>query len=262
MLNPRSYGARPYTVAVVHGGPGAGGEMAPVARELARTRGVLEPIQTALSLQGQIDELRDLLRQHADLPVALIGYSWGAWLSYLVAAYHPMLVRKLVLVSSGPFEQRYVGALSETRLARLSQDERTEWRQTIARLQDPSTSDKDAALGRLGALASKTDAYDPLPRGSLNSDRIGAQGDIFHNVWQAAAQIREDGTLLALAHQIRCPVVAIHGDYDPHPARGVEEPLSAHLEDFAFLLLKQCGHTPWLERQARDQFYQALEQAL
>ena len=43
---------------VVHGGPGACGEMAPVARRLASARGVLEPIQTALSLEGQVEELR------------------------------------------------------------------------------------------------------------------------------------------------------------------------------------------------------------
>ena len=47
MQNPRIYGDPPYQVALLHGGPGAGGEMAPVARELAGDRGVLEPIQTA-----------------------------------------------------------------------------------------------------------------------------------------------------------------------------------------------------------------------
>jgi pimeloyl-ACP methyl ester carboxylesterase len=236
--------------------------MAPVASELASERGVLEPIQTAVSLQGQIDELRDLLRQHANLPVTLVGYSWGAWLSYLLAAYHPDLVQKLILVSSGPFEPQYVSALSETRLARLSPTEQAGWQQTIAQLEDPTTPDKDAALARLGALASKTDAYDPLPCESQAEDRAGPRGDIFQSVWHAAAQMREDGSLLKLAHQIRCSVVAIHGDYDPHPAEGVERPLRAILSDFQFILLEHCGHTPWLERQAKDRFYRALREAL
>ncbi|NBD34478.1 MAG: alpha/beta hydrolase, partial [Chloroflexi bacterium] len=35
-MNPlRTYGHPPFDVAVIHGGPGAGGEMAPVAHELA-----------------------------------------------------------------------------------------------------------------------------------------------------------------------------------------------------------------------------------
>jgi len=46
MKNFRKYGKPPFRVAVIHGGPGAGGEMAPVVRELASDCGVLEPIQT------------------------------------------------------------------------------------------------------------------------------------------------------------------------------------------------------------------------
>lgn len=42
----RTYGQAPFKGAVLHGGPGAPGEMAPVAKELARFCGVLEPLQT------------------------------------------------------------------------------------------------------------------------------------------------------------------------------------------------------------------------
>ena len=76
--NPRKYGKAPFDVAVIHGGPGAPGEMAPVAREFACGWRVLEPLQTAASIEGQIDELKTVLKKNADLPVTLIGYSWGA----------------------------------------------------------------------------------------------------------------------------------------------------------------------------------------
>ena len=49
MKNPRLYGSAPFNIAVIHGGPGAPGEMAPVARELSSLRGVLEPLQTAVT---------------------------------------------------------------------------------------------------------------------------------------------------------------------------------------------------------------------
>jgi len=77
MQNLRLYGDQPFRVAVVHGGPGAAGEMVPVARELARARGVLEPLQTKASVAGQIEELRTVLEASADLPTTLIGHSWG-----------------------------------------------------------------------------------------------------------------------------------------------------------------------------------------
>jgi pimeloyl-ACP methyl ester carboxylesterase len=107
MINLRKYGKPPYTVAVVHGGPGARGEVAPVARELSSLVGILEPLQTATTLEGQVSELHTVLQGNASLPVTLVGHSWGAWLSFIAAARYPASVKKLVLIGSGPFEHRY-----------------------------------------------------------------------------------------------------------------------------------------------------------
>jgi len=75
--NVRRYGKAPYLVAVVHGGPGAAGAMAPVARELGADRGVLEPLQTAMTVDGQVDELAGvacgLRRRAGDAGGALLG---------------------------------------------------------------------------------------------------------------------------------------------------------------------------------------------
>jgi pimeloyl-ACP methyl ester carboxylesterase len=253
------YGRAPYRVALVHGGPGAAGEMAPVARELASGRGVLEALQTATSLEDQVEELKTVLEENGQPPVTLIGFSWGAWLGCLLAAGHPQLVGKLVLIGSGPFEERYVSQLEETRLSRLGEPERAEFQSIVARLGKPAEANRDALLARLGELASKADAYAPLPH---ESELLASRSDIFQGVWEAAAELRRSGRLLELAGRIRCPVVAIHGDYDPHPAAGVREPLSAVLERFRFILLEGCGHTPWIERQAKDVFYDILEREL
>jgi len=260
--NHRTYGSAPYTVAVVHGGPGAAGEMAPVARALAHDRGIVEPLQTATSLEGQVEELRVTLTSYTALPVVLIGFSWGAWLSYIVAAQYPALVRKLLLVASGPFDQRYVTQLQETRLQRLNAQDQTEWHAISRALRDPAAADTDALLARLGVLAFMTDTYDPIVSVSEVAQTINPQGDIFQRVWATAAEWRRNGTLLELGTSIQCPVVALHGDYDPHPAAGVQRPLSVLLKDFRFVLLQHCGHTPWWERQARDSFYQAIEREL
>lgn len=257
------HGQSPCTIAVIHGGPGAAGEMAPVARELAAAgRGVLEPIQSATSLQGQITELKTALESAATLPVTLIGFSWGAWLSYLVAAHHPPLVEKLILVGSGPFEERYVEKLKETRQSRLSVEERKEFSTIITGLGNPKAEKKDALLSRLGSLAAKTDTYDPLPKDDEESKTIMLQGDLFQQVWEEAAQLRKSGRLLEFGKTITCPVVAVHGDYDPHPAEGVRVPLSAVLRDLRFILLPNCGHKPWVERQAKGRFYEVLEKEL
>jgi len=126
MKNLRKYGNAPFNVAVLHGGPGAPGEMAPVARELSSAKGVLEPLQTATTIEGQIGELRDVLAKNGDLPVTLIGWSWGAWLSFVFAANYPAFVRKLILIGSGPFEEKYALKIMDDRLSRLSIEEKTE----------------------------------------------------------------------------------------------------------------------------------------
>ena len=68
--------------------------MADVARELQADWGVLEPLQTETSLGGQVNELKAILETSSDLPAILIGYSWGAWLSFIVSAKHPILGEK------------------------------------------------------------------------------------------------------------------------------------------------------------------------
>jgi pimeloyl-ACP methyl ester carboxylesterase len=253
------HGQPPYTIAVVHGGPGAAGEMAPVARELAADWGVLEPFQTATLLEGQVEELAALLEEEAGLPVTLVGHSWGAWLSYLVTARFPALVAKLILVGSGPFEARYAAQIQETRLSRLSEVARAEFGACARRLEDPAAEGRNAELARLGVLASRADAYELIPDAAGS---IEYRSDIYARVWPEAAALRSSGQLLGLAAEIRCPVVAIHGDYDPHPADGVEVPLAAVLADFRMILLARCGHTPWLERWARQAFYRVLRDEL
>jgi pimeloyl-ACP methyl ester carboxylesterase len=149
-----------------------------------------------------------------------------------------------------------------TRMRRLTPEERTEFDFLVRSLSDPATNDKDTLLARLGALASKTDTYDPIKEEPVAADSVDLQGKIFQGVWAEAAAMRRSGGLLDLAKQIQCPVVAIHGEYDPHPAAGVQESLSERLENFRFLLLKHCGHTPWIDRQARQEFYALLKSEL
>jgi len=251
----------PFTVIVVHGGPGAGGEMAPVARELASGWGVLEPIQTAASIEGQIEELKAVLERNGNIPITLVGFSWGAWLSFLFASNYPALVKKLILIGSGPFEEKYATKIQETRLSRLIEADRAEVKSLFEILINPAAKDKSSAFARFGELFSKADAFEPI-KNQPDKSEMDFQVDIFQSVWKEAAELRKRGQLLKLGKQIKCPVVAIHGDYDPHPAEGVQKPLSAIFKNFRFILLKNCGHKPWIERQAMDKFYSILKQEI
>ena len=253
MNNLRTYGDAPYRVAVIHGGPGAPGEMAPVARELSPNIGVLEPLQTADSINGQVAELKNVLEKSGNPPITLIGFSWGGWLSFIFAARHPSMVKKLIFVSSGPFDEKYVAQIMETRFKHLNADEKNEALLLFSTLD--SACMKGNRFIRFGELMDKADSFDSLPH---DSETLPGNPDIYQKVWAEASKIRRSRKLLNLGKMIRCPVVAIHGDYDPHPAVGVQEPLSRVLQDFRFILLEKCGHHPWFERQAKQQFYDVL----
>lgn len=253
--NPRRYGTAPFRLVVVHGGPGAPGGMAPVARELASRGGVLEPLQTADSVQGQVEELRSMLKNIADGPYQLIGASWGAWLSLILAAQYPALVSKLILVGAGPFEEWYATDIMALRMSRLSPDDRNRAETLIKHLERAHADSGDQALGELGTLLSRTDAYDPVP---AEAEAVQCDAAIYHKVWTEANELRRSGALLELTSRITIPVVAIHGDYDPHPSAGVREPLGRTLQDFRFIELTECGHEPWRERRARGPFFAAL----
>jgi pimeloyl-ACP methyl ester carboxylesterase len=180
-------------------------------------------------------------------------------LSFVLTARHPSLVGKLVLIGSGAYEEKYAASIMETRLSRLGDEEREEALSVMESLDDPAVEDKNTPLARLGELMSRADSYDPLPH---DSEILECRYDIYESVWEQAREMRSSGELLALGKGIGCPVVAIHGDYDPHPSEGVRVPLSRVLRDFRFILLEECGHCPWIERSARDRFYDILRSEL
>jgi pimeloyl-ACP methyl ester carboxylesterase len=252
------YGRPPFSAAVIHGGPGAAGGMAPVAREISRRLGVLEPLQTADSIDGQVEELDSVVKEHGNMPVTLIGHSWGAWLSLIFAALHPSHVKKLILVGCAPLEEKYSQNIMETRLGRLNKAEKKEAYALINAMSEPGARGLNDIFARFGALMSKADSYDPLP----GPDDVIFQESINRRVWAEADALRRSGALLKMAERIECPVVAIHGDHDPHPAEGVRGPLAGTLKDFRFILLKKCGHEPWKERYTKDVFYTLLHEEL
>ena len=239
MDNLRMYGDPPFRVVVAHGGPGAAGGVAPLATELGKKRGVVEPYQTKKTVSGQIEELRETIEKYCRPPVILLGHSWGAWLVFLFAAKYSDLVNRIILISSGPFEQHYASGIMNTRLNRLGAKEKARAEELMSLLSNAELKDRE------------------MLRVEVNID-----AEVYKSVWTEASEMRSSGELLESGKKIRCPVLAVHGDFDPHPAEGVEIPLSRILKEFKFRLLERCGHMPWMERHAREEFYRIVEAEL
>lgn len=266
------HGDTPASIAVLHGGPGAPGSAAGLASGLAAglakrqihglpdsLSGVLEPHQSALTVDGQCEELDQQLKAHAVLPAVLVGWSWGAMLGLLYAARHPELVSQLVMVGCGPLETRYATNIMTERLQCLTPEERREAQQLISSLlKQPAQGASDAELNRrmarFGLLMDKADSVDPIETKSS-----GVCDYAQHmSIWTEAAKLRGNGEMLKAAAALECPVTIIHGSHDPHPIDGVRRPLEQVHSDVRVFSLENCGHTPWNERQARDEFFSIL----
>jgi pimeloyl-ACP methyl ester carboxylesterase len=242
-LNCREYGESPYKAIVVHGGPGAPGCCAGICRGLADTIGVLEHLQEKNTTQELVDEMQGIILRYSLDKVILVGHSWGAWLSFIFAAKYPQYVSKLILVGCGPFELKYYPLLVEARSKKGLTSERKADIQA-ANLYSPETE-------------YEPDHYCLLP--DIREDMIAFNETQFKSLMDEAMRMRASGELLNYSNDIRCPVVAIQGKNDPHPWEGVKIPLENRLHDFKMFVLDKCGHDPWNEYYAKDEFFAILK---
>jgi pimeloyl-ACP methyl ester carboxylesterase len=259
LQNLRKYGKPPYLVVLVHGGPGAAGTMQAVAKNISVHHCVIEALQTRYSIDSLLVELRGVISLHGHPPVTLIGHSWGAWLSILFASKYPDQVKKLILVASAPLEEKYASKIMKTRLERLDEKDAGVLSMLMNQINISPANKKDPIFLEIADLMRKTDAYQPEFASYRN---VNFEYKIYESIWTEAERMRSGGELLLHASRVSCPVLAIHGDYDPHPYKGVKLPLEKAINDFRFHLLEDCGHEPWNEISAKNAFYDLLEKEI
>ena len=256
----RKYGIPPYLCAVLHGGPGAPGYMAPVARELAKTIGVFEPLQTKNTLDGQIDELAEQLITHIDQPVTLVGSSWGAVLALFAAARNSLIAHKLILIGSAVFDSANSAKIESIRLERLDDQKRQRYTHIKEELRRGISDNRDDLLEEMADILFDADVFDPSTR---ILETIACQCDINERVWSDYVILRDrPGYLKREFSKIDIPVTVIHGEYDPHPIEGIRPFLEKCLRDVKFHILPECGHYPWIERRAHDRFFEILKREI
>ena len=57
-------------------------------------------------------------------------------------------------------------------------------------------------------------------------------------------------------------VYLIQGESDPHPVKGVMIPLQENGVPCETYILEKCGHSPFMEKYAKDEFYKILMQII
>ena len=262
MKNYRVYGNKPYNIILLHGGPGVPGSLSSLGKMLSEEYGLIEHLQESDSIDGQIKEIKEIYDTHDKESFIIIGHSWGAWLGYLFAAKHPECVKRLILVGAGPFESKYINEMNETRESRFTHEDREILSKQWEVLKNSTyEEEKKKAFGIMGEVMSKIDSY-RLFDDIKDEEIIEYKPEAFFKLMDEANVMRKSGELLNKGKDIKCHVTAIHGDYDAHPYKGVEETLSEVVVDFEMILIEKCGHNPWKEVHGREQFLELIRDLL
>lgn len=248
----RLYGKAPYKIVLVHGGPGAIGSLRGFAQELSVLSpiGVVEAIQSKYSIAELIEELYNQINDNCNDKVSLIGHSWGAWLVALFAEKYPELIERIILIGSGPLEDKYVSEIGARRFKNLSEKDG----EIFKRLIDNQATDED--MKKISKVFEKSDNYCLENKDLHRADKTDSQ---MHNIiWEEAAKLRTNGKLLTSFKQIKSKIVLIQGETDPHPARGIIIPLQENGVECETYILEKCGHSPFIEKYAKENFYKIL----
>lgn len=252
----RQYGLSGPDVVLVHGGPGAAGYLAPVARELADSFHAIEPFQRGsgdepLTVVRHVSDLHEVVTMHCGgRRPAVVGHSWGAMLALAYAAAYPDEPACLVLIGCGTFDEAARERMDATRRSRITPA-------TARRLEHVKTavSDPDERLRIMGRVFQRVDSCE-LIRFEDELERCDARAH--EQTWADMLRLQAEGVYPAAFDAIRVPVVMLHGADDAHPGRMIEASLRPHLPRLEYREWERCGHYPWLEKAARDEFFAVL----
>jgi pimeloyl-ACP methyl ester carboxylesterase len=255
-MHVREYGTSGPPVVILHGGPGAPGYMAPVARGLADAFRVFEPFQRSsggepLTVARHVADLHDWVASCCEgVRPALVGHSWGAMLALAYAAAHPGCTAALVLIGCGTFDLAARDRLRTIRQERMDDG----LRQRMARLPQ-EFPDPDERLRVLGELTQSLDSCDLV---STEGEMEACDARAHQETWQDMVRLQAEGLYPAAFSAIEAPVLMLHGTIDPHPGPMIRASLEPHLPQLEYLEWERCGHYPWLERAVRKEFFAVL----
>lgn len=253
----RFYGNKlnPDKIVLLHGGPGAFGYMQTVALELQKQFYVVENCQKmAGNLPATVESNLDLLRaviSDFSREAVFLGHSWGAMLALAYAAQYEC--RAIILVGCGTFSKKTRQIFEKTLLQRQNEN----FRKAIAAIKI-SKKNGNEKLKEMGNLMDNLYRYECDIRGAeTHVDALAHQQS-----WEDMLRLQAAGVYPQAFKNILCPVYMLHGDYDPHPGKLIYAELKEYIPQLQYHEFSQCGHTPWLEKKARQLFYEKIKEIM
>jgi pimeloyl-ACP methyl ester carboxylesterase len=178
-------------------------------------------------------------------------------LALCYAASHPDAAGPIVLVGCGTFDASSRARMKEILRERTS----AELQDQLARITAVTSDAADLHMKRykLTRDLSVYDRAEPWPeREEFEPLDVRAHQE----TWDDMMRLVSDGTCPGAFTRIRSDVLMLHGDYDPHPGPMIYESLRPFIRTLEYREFARCGHSPWLERFARAEFFSTLKKWL
>jgi len=259
-MRTRTYGKTGPVVIVLHGGPAAVGEAAPVARGLSAQFRAIEPFQRGrgdepLTVSRHVEDLHELVNSvHNDSRPSIVGESWGAMLALAYASAYPDSTAALVLIGCGTFDKASRTRMNETIESRI--DDRL--RKRLRSLADEYPDPRDR-LQAEHTLTEKIYTFDAVAADEQMELTEPFDIRAHTETWNDMLELQEKGTYPAAFSTIKSLALMLHGAYDPHPGKMIYASIKAYMPQLEYHELENCGHSPWKERLARKEFFMVMK---
>jgi pimeloyl-ACP methyl ester carboxylesterase len=175
-------------------------------------------------------------------------------LALCYAAAHPDKAGPIVLVGCGTFD-----VASRARMKEILR-ERTDvgLQERLARV-TASTNDAADLHMKKQKLTRDLSVYDRAEPWPEKQEYEPLDVRAHRETWDDMMRLQSDGTYPQAFTAITSDVLMVHGNYDPHPGPMIHASLRPFIRRLDYRELDRCGHSPWLERLARDEFFSTLK---
>jgi len=239
---------------VLHGGPGMDGSylhpfINPLGKNFqiitfdqrasGKSTGISEPQK--LTADQFVEDIEGFRKALGLEKFHLMGHSWGGQLAMRYAIKYPEQLSSLILVSSGGAEASVSVTASERVMERLSPEDQEAYFKMVSE----GYWDSKEGLDEMAKIFWK-----PYVADQANLTMIkDAYSDHSTTVQRSIDQSTEGFNLYDQLSRLTVPTLVIHGDYDPIPIDAIEQ-IHQAIENSKLVILKDCGHFPFIEKQA------------
>ncbi len=250
------------SVMILHGGPGLNmSYFFPQMLELAKHHKLFFFDQracgksdakidsVAMSLTNMIDDVEEMRKAFGIDKLSLIGHSFGGLLAEHYAMKYPAHLEKLILVNPSSHHPQFTVIAADTQRKRFTTADSIE-RMGIMRTKEFQQG-KSTAYEKIFRNTFKTTFYD---KKYIDSLTLTLPEDFLARA-KVPRYMQPDNWFYNLSSQlgsIQCPVLIVHGDYDPLPKRAIRD-LSERILNSHVAEIEHCGHFPFVEQ--KKQFF-------